>query len=174
MTGNEGSVVSTLPSMSAVAGNAPSTTASQSPAASAAAKAAATAAAKKAQAATMNVKIAALSFFGLDKDGIPTGFSVTDANNAAGVARVTKGTSTVGADGIVINNQFITASSGPNVLIDQLLTVDGDSLTAAGALATDVIEGIVETTDPSLPVIELKPRNAVMTRRRERAALDDF
>ena len=125
MTGNEGSVVSTLPSMSAVAGNAPSTTASQSPAASAAAKAAATAAAKKAQAATMNVKIAALSFFGLDKDGIPTGFSVTDANNAGGVARVTKGTSTVGADGIVINNQFITASSGPNVLIDQLLTVDG-------------------------------------------------
>ena len=125
MTGNEGTVVSTLPSMSAIAGTAPTTTASQSPAASAAAKAAATAAAKKAQAATMNVKIAALSFFGLDKDGIPTGFSVTDANNVAGVARVTKGTSTVGADGIVINNQFITASTGPNVLIDQLLTVDG-------------------------------------------------
>ena len=125
MTGNEGTVVSTLPSMSAIAGTAPTTTASQSPAASAAAKAAATAAAKKAQAATMNVKIAALSFFGLDKDGIPTGFSVTDANNVAGVARVTKGTSTIGADGIVINNQFITASTGPNVLIDQLLTVDG-------------------------------------------------
>ena len=125
MTGNEGSVVSTVPSMSAVAGNAPTTTASQSPTASAAAKAAATAAAKKAQAAAMNVKIASLSFFGLDKDGIPTGFSVTDANNVAGVARVTKGTSTVGADGIVINNQFITASTGPNVLIDQLLTVDG-------------------------------------------------
>ena len=125
MTGNEGTVISTVPSMSAVAGNAPTTTASQSPAASAAANAAATAAAKKAQAATMNVKIAALSFFGLDKDGIPTGFSVTDANNVGGVARVTKGTSTVGADGIVINNQFITASTGPNVLIDQLLTVDG-------------------------------------------------
>ena len=45
---------------------------------------------------------------------------------------------------------------------------------AAGALATDVIEGIVETTDPSLPVMELKPRNAVITRRSERAALDDF
>ena len=124
MTGNEGSVVSTLPTMSSVAGTAPTTTASQSPTASAAAKAAATAAAKKAQAAAMNVKIAALSFFGLGTDGLPTGFSVTDANDVAGVARLTKGTSTVGADGIVINNQFITASTGPNVLIDQLLTVD--------------------------------------------------
>ena len=124
MTGNEGSVISTTPSISAVAGAAPTTAASQSPSALAATKAAATAAAKKAQAAALNVKIAALTFFGLDKDGLPTGFSVTDSSNIAGVGRVTKGTSTVGADGIVINNQFITGSVGPNVLIDQLITVD--------------------------------------------------
>jgi hypothetical protein len=123
MTGNEGSVVSTIPSMSAVAGTTPSTTASQSP--TAAAKAAATAAAKKANAAALNAKIAALTFFGLSKDGIPTGFSVTDSKNVAGVARVTKGISSVGTDGIVVNNQFITGSVGPNVLIDQLITVDG-------------------------------------------------
>jgi hypothetical protein len=123
MTGNEGSVVSTIPSMSAVAGITPSTTASQSP--TAAAKAAATAAAKKANAAALNAKIAALTFFGLSKDGLPTGFSVTDSKNVAGVARVTKGISSVGTDGIVVNNQFITGSVGPNVLIDQLITVDG-------------------------------------------------
>jgi hypothetical protein len=123
MTGNEGSVVSTIPSMSAVAGTTPSTTASESP--TAAAKAAATAAAKKANAAALNAKIAALTFFGLSKDGLPTGFSVTDSKNVAGVARVTKGVSSVGSDGIVVNNQFITGSVGPNVLIDQLITVDG-------------------------------------------------
>jgi len=123
MTGNEGSVVSTIPSMSAVAGTTPSTTASQSP--TAAAKAAATAAAKKANAAALNAKIAALTFFGLSKDGVPTGFTVTDSKNVAGVARVTKGISSVGTDGIVVNNQFITGSVGPNVLIDQLITVDG-------------------------------------------------
>ncbi|MDA2963246.1 MAG: hypothetical protein O3A27_05780, partial [Actinomycetota bacterium] len=55
---------------------------------------------------------------------VPTGFSVTDSSNIAGVGRVTKGTSTVGAGGIVINNQFITYSVGPNVLIDQVITVD--------------------------------------------------
>jgi RNA polymerase sigma factor (sigma-70 family) len=127
MTGNEGSVVSTIPSMSSVAGQAPATTASQSPSATATAvaKAAATAAAKKAQTAALNAKIAALTFFGLNKDGVPTGFSVTDSSNVAGAGRVTKGVTTVGADGIVVNNQFITASVGPNVLINQLITVDG-------------------------------------------------
>jgi RNA polymerase sigma factor (sigma-70 family) len=127
MTGNEGSVVSTIPSMSSVAGQAPATVASQSPSATATAvaKAAATAAAKKAQTAALNAKIAALTFFGLSKDGVPTGFSVTDSSNGAGAGRVTKGVTTVGTDGIVVNNQFITASVGPNVLIDQLITVDG-------------------------------------------------
>jgi DNA-binding CsgD family transcriptional regulator len=93
--------------------------------ASATAKAAATAAAKKAQQAAIYAKIAALSFVGLDKEGIPTGFSVTDENSAAGVGRVTKGLTTVGTSGLLINNQFITGSVGPNVLIDQLITVDG-------------------------------------------------
>jgi hypothetical protein len=123
MTGNEGSVVSTLPSVTAVA-KAPSTV-SESPSTVAATKAAVAAATKKAQIAALNAKIAALSFFGLSKDGIPTGFSITDSKNVAGVARVTKGVSSVGADGIVVNNQFITGSVGPNVLIDQLITVDG-------------------------------------------------
>jgi RNA polymerase sigma factor (sigma-70 family) len=123
MTGNEGSVVSTIPSMTSVA-KAPAAE-SESPSTVAATKAAVAAATKKAQIAALNAKIAALSFFGLNKDGLPTGFTVTDSKNAAGVARVTKGISSVGTDGIVINNQFITGSVGPNVLIDQLITVDG-------------------------------------------------
>ena len=124
MTGNEASVVSTIPSMSTIAGKAPAIV-SQSPSTVAATKAAVAAATKKAQIAALNAKIAALSFFGLNKDGLPTGFTVTDSKNVAGVARVTKGVSSVGTDGIVVNNQFITGSVGPNVLIDQLITVDG-------------------------------------------------
>jgi hypothetical protein len=123
MTGNEGSVVSTIPSMTSVA-KAPAAV-SQSPSSVATTKAAVAAATKKAQIAALNAKIAALSFFGLSKDGIPTGFTVTDSKSVAGVGRVTKGISSVGTDGIVVNNQFITGSVGPNVLIDQLITVDG-------------------------------------------------
>jgi hypothetical protein len=123
MTGNEAGVVSTIPSMTSVA-KAPAAV-SESPSTVATTKAAIAAATKKAQIAALNAKIAALSFFGLSKDGLPTGFSVTDSKNVAGVARVTKGISSVGTDGIVVNNQFITGSVGPNVLIDQLITVDG-------------------------------------------------
>ncbi len=135
MTGNEGTPLAILSpevSVNAPTAAAPKESASQTPAAiaataraKAAATAAATIAAKKAQAAALSVKIAALSFFGLDKDGLPTSFTITDSNNAAGSARLTKGTSTVGTEGIVINNQFITATVGPNILLDQVLTIDG-------------------------------------------------
>ena len=100
-------------------------TASASASTSATAKAAATAAAKKNQQAALYAKIAALSFTGLDKEGIPTGFTVTDENAGNGIARVTKGVSTVGTLGLLVSNQFITGSAGPNILIDQLITVDG-------------------------------------------------
>jgi RNA polymerase sigma factor (sigma-70 family) len=93
--------------------------------ATATAKAAATAAAKKAQLAAVNAKIAPLSFVGLDNKGIPTGFSVTDENGVLGKARLTKGISTLGTSGMLINNQLITGSVGPNVLVDQLITIDG-------------------------------------------------
>ena len=123
MTGNESPV---LPVAAEVSTTAPAAeSASPSATASATAKAAATAAAKKAQQAAIYAKIAALSFLGLDKEGIPTGFSVTDENSVAGTGRVTKGITTVGTSGLLINNQFITGSVGPNVLIDQLITVDG-------------------------------------------------
>ncbi|CAN2227637.1 RNA polymerase sigma-70 like domain [Candidatus Nanopelagicaceae bacterium] len=123
MTGNESPM---LPVVAQVETDAPAaSTPSASATATAKAQAAATAAAKKAQQAAIYAKIAALSFFGLDKEGIPTGFSVTDENSAAGVGRVTKGMTTLGTSGLLINNQFITGSVGPNVLIDQLITVDG-------------------------------------------------
>ena len=134
MTGSEVSVLPRAAEVSTVAPTAvtPQESAGQSPAAiaatakaKAAATAAATTAAKKAQAAALSMKIAALSFFGLDKDGLPSSFTITDSNNVAGTARLTKGTSTVGAEGIVINNQLITATVGPNILLDQVLTIDG-------------------------------------------------
>ena len=125
MTGNEGVRVPAIAESSITAGTTPSTSKTATSSASPTAKAVATAAAKKAQIATLNAKIAALAFYGLNKDGIPAGFSVTDSKNIAGIGRVTKGVTTVSDEGIVVNNQFITGSVGPNVLIDQLITVDG-------------------------------------------------
>jgi RNA polymerase sigma factor (sigma-70 family) len=125
MTGNESPVLPVVAEVSTTAPAAESAAPTATASATAKAQAAATAAAKKAQQAAIYAKIAALSFLGLDKEGIPTGFSVTDENSVAGTGRVTKGLTTVGTSGLLINNQFITGSVGPNVLIDQLITVDG-------------------------------------------------
>ena len=46
-----------------------------------------------------------------------SGNSIQRVNNA--------GLNLCGTDGIVVNNQFITGSVGPNLIIDQLITVDG-------------------------------------------------
>ena len=127
MTGSESPLAPVVAQVETVAPAevTPSATATASATASATAKAEATAAAKKAQQAAVYAKIAALSFTGLNKEGVPTAFSITDENAGAGVGRVTKGISTLGTSGLLVNNQFITGSAGPNILIDQLITVDG-------------------------------------------------
>jgi RNA polymerase sigma factor (sigma-70 family) len=127
MTGNEGVPAISAGDVAAVSGATPSTSTAPTIKATAEAKAqaAATAAAKKAEQAAINAKIAALSFVGLNNDGTPSGFTVTDSDNTVGKARVTRGISTLGTSGLVVNNQFITGSVGPNILIDQLITVDG-------------------------------------------------
>jgi RNA polymerase sigma factor (sigma-70 family) len=125
MTGNESP---TLPVVAQVETQAPAATSPSAEASAeetATAKAAATLANKKAQQAAIYAKIAGLSFFGLDKEGIPTGFTITDENSVFGKARLTKGITTLGTSGLLINNQFITGSVGPNVLIDQVVIVDG-------------------------------------------------
>jgi RNA polymerase sigma factor (sigma-70 family) len=125
MTGNESPVLPVVAQVETESSPMSPAGPTASATATAKAQAAATAAAKKAQQAAINAKIAALSFAGLDKNGIPTGFAITDENGELGKARLTKGISTLGTSGILINNQFITGSAGPNILMDQLITIDG-------------------------------------------------
>jgi len=108
---------------------------SASTSASAEATAAATAAAKKIQSMMWGsdaaVKGGSFRFYGLDKDGVPTGYTVTDASGAQGKLYVTKGFTTNTDSGVVVTGQAITASGGPNVLLDQVLTVTASGTTYA-------------------------------------------
>ena len=142
MTGNEGSVLIVTPSITSVAPQKSADIAGQSPSASATA---ATKAAKKSARSAINIKAPAISFFGLDKDGVPTGFTITDSTKAQGKARLTRGTSVLTPEGIVVSNQFITASGGPNILIDQKITIDGQG-TRYGAVA--ISAGVSGTWTP--------------------------
>jgi RNA polymerase sigma factor (sigma-70 family) len=125
MTGNESPVLPVAAEVSTVAPSTEEVTPSATATATATAQAQAAAAAKKAREAALNVKIAAPSFFGLDSQGLPTGFTVTDKNSIVGKGRVTKGTSSLTSEGFVVSNQFITGAVGPNILMNQEVIVDG-------------------------------------------------
>lgn len=125
MTGNESPVLPTVAQVETESSPMSPTTPTSEATTEAIATAKAAAAAKKAQQAAINAKIAALSFFGLDNNGVPTGFTITDKDSVFGKARVTKGISGVGLSGFQIKNQFITSAVGPNILMDQSITIDG-------------------------------------------------
>jgi hypothetical protein len=72
------------------------------------------------------IKSAKLAFPGLDKEGIPTGFTVATDNGTPGTLRVNRNTPIATEAGTELSTQAITASGGPNVMISQLITVDGN------------------------------------------------
>jgi hypothetical protein len=75
------------------------------------------------------VKGGAFRFYGLDKDGVPTGYTVTDATGAKGKLRVTAATPTTTEFGAVLANNAITVSDGPNILLSQVVTVTASGTT---------------------------------------------
>lgn len=84
------------------------------------------------------VKAARITFAGLDNEGIPTGFTITDSTNKVGKLFVGKNAPTLTDSGIVLKNLAMTLSDAPNLLIDQTITVDGSgtrySATAAAGI----------------------------------------
>lgn len=83
--------------------------------------------AKKAtkQAGTISAKTKALKFAGLDSDGVPTGFTVTDNSNIAGVLYITKNGPKLTEDGVTLSTIAKTKSGSSNIFLDQNIVVDG-------------------------------------------------
>ena len=83
--------------------------------------------AKKAakQAGTISAKTKVLKFAGLDSDGVPTGFTVTDNSNIAGVLYVTKNGPKLTEDGVTLSTIAKTKSGSSNIFLDQSIVVDG-------------------------------------------------
>jgi len=72
------------------------------------------------------IKSAKVAFPGLDKEGIPTGFTVATDNGTPGTIRVNRNTPIATEAGTELSTQAITAVGGPNVMISQNITVDGN------------------------------------------------
>ncbi len=82
--------------------------------------------------AGVDIKTGKLTFAGLDKDGIPTGFTVTDASKVVGKLFLNKNAvPTMTAGGMLLSVPAITANNatGPNILLSQTIKVDGTGTT---------------------------------------------
>ena len=130
MTGNEGVVAPTTSVLSgpvagqdapvAVDPTADASTATPSPSISYPAKKSST------MVSGVAIKSAKLVFPGLDEKGIPTGFTVATDNGTPGTLRVNRNTPVATEAGTELTTQAITAVGGPNVMIAQNVTVDGN------------------------------------------------
>jgi len=72
------------------------------------------------------VKTGKATWAGLDSDGVPTGFTVAGENGPIGKIRVNRNTPVATEQGTILATQAITSVGGPNVMIDQTITVDGN------------------------------------------------
>ena len=63
---------------------------------------------------------------GLDEDGVPTAFTVSGEKGPIGKIRVNRNTPVATEQGTILATQAITSVGGPNVMIDQTITVDGN------------------------------------------------
>ena len=130
MTGNDGVVAPTTSVLSApVAGNdAPATTEPTVAATSATPSPSISYPAKKSNemVSGLAIKSAKLSWAGLDSEGLPIALNVSGRTGEIGKIRVNKNVPVATEAGTVLSTQAITASGGPNVMILQTITVDGN------------------------------------------------
>ncbi|ASY25885.1 RNA polymerase sigma factor [Candidatus Planktophila versatilis] len=72
------------------------------------------------------IKGAKATWPGLDSEGIPTAFTVTGENGTLGKIRINRNIPEATEQGTILATQAITSVGGPNVAIDQVITVDGN------------------------------------------------
>ena len=78
----------------------------------------------KAQAALENAKATTFSFTGLDKAGIPTGFTVTDSSGAFGSLYITNRAPILSETELILSQVAKTDSGAANIFISQQLVSD--------------------------------------------------
>ena len=85
--------------------------------------------ATKVRASVANAKSAQLSFPGLDKAGVPTGFTVADTSGALGSAYFTERAPVITETELTISQIIKTDSGAANIFLLQSLTTDSNGLT---------------------------------------------
>jgi hypothetical protein len=84
------------------------------------------------------LKSAHLTFPGLDKEGLPVGYTITDSTNTLGKLYVGKDPGLVTSTGVLLSSRAMTTVNGPNILLSQVITVDGSGTTYTTTAAAGV------------------------------------
>ena len=90
-------------------------------------------------AATVDIKSTGPAFAGVDANGVPTGFTVTDTQGHTGALNVSKAVPVATNEGLVLHATAMTIdANGVNVLLDQNITIGGSGTTYATAAQVSV------------------------------------
>jgi len=76
----------------------------------------------------VNVKSTTLNFPGLDRNGVPTGFTITDSTGQVGSLFFSGKDVSVMDSGLVMNSVAKTASVATNILLNQTVSQDSTAL----------------------------------------------
>ena len=89
----------------------------------------------KAQASTQNAKATNFSFTGLDKAGIPTGFTVTDSSGTLGSLYITNRPPVLSETELSISQVAKTVSGAANIFISQQLVSDSQGFSYLSSIS---------------------------------------
>jgi hypothetical protein len=170
LTGNEGGILPSLPTISnQVPNSTPVVAESTSPVAASISASSSPTATKKIESmmwgSDASLRGGSFNFYGLDKDGVPTGFTVADRKGAKGKLIVTKTAPVTTDSGVVLNALAMTHSDGPNVLLDQSIMVT-PALTTYTVNASVGIKGSwvpVQASDTTYVIERMSNGNYLVT-----------
>ena len=126
LTGNEGSVIPTVVQEGVAPADSPSASASASESETPAPSVSMPAKKSAGMVSGVYIKGGKLAVPGLDSSGTPTAFTVSSENGPAGKVFVSKNRPVATEEGTVLATQAVTLKGGPNVIVDQTITVDGN------------------------------------------------
>ncbi|CAN2171328.1 RNA polymerase sigma-70 like domain [Candidatus Nanopelagicaceae bacterium] len=152
MTGQEGVLpaVTTQDSTSEVAKAGSSDSAAPAPSISMPAKKSST------MGPRLYIKSSKATWPGLDSEGIPTGFTVTGEKGPAGDIRVNHNVPEATKQGTILATQAITSGGGPNVSIDQVVTVDGNGTKYEAEYVSFGINGVWAVAEARATSVDLE------------------
>ena len=83
---------------------------------------------KKTAPSTVNAKATPLSFAGLDKSGVPIGFTITDNSNSLGSLYFVARDSALNDSGLILSSIAKTSTGAANLLLNQTLVQDSTGI----------------------------------------------